>query len=319
MTGKQLHEKYRPRTFDEVIGHRSVVKSLQDRLSRGRAQAFLFTGPAGIGKTTFGRIIARAIGCDMDSGLVEIDAGKYSGVEELRQVTDLALFKGITGDDNKVFIIDECHGLSAQAWKTLLKIVEEPPKGVYWIFCTTEAHKVPATIKSRCASYNLKPLERDDIWDLVDYVIKKEKISVSDDVLKLVVKQSKGSARQALANLEVCDGVSSLSKARELLETVDEQKNVTDLCRYLMNPQPRSWKEAMKYLTPFVDQQAEGVRIVILAYFTKALIGTINDRTAVRCMAIMEEFEHPYPVQSDRFVSLALSVGRILFGGRGNG
>ena len=150
-----------------MLGQNAVVQSLQHFEQSGTwPHTFLFTGPSGCGKTTLARIIARKVGCQRQN-LLEVDAATHTGIDAMRELADQLQYRGI-GGDVKVAIIDECHALSKQSWQSLLKIVEEPPNHVYFVFCTTETGKVPNTISTRAASYTLGPLPQDAIVQFVE-------------------------------------------------------------------------------------------------------------------------------------------------------
>ena len=152
---RPLHLKYRPTNLDEVIGQNAVVQSLKQQLTgQSTPHAFLFLGPSGVGKTSIARILAGMMKCD-DANILEIDAATHSGVENMRSVTQMAQYRGIGESPNKFIIVDEVHALSKATFQSLLLSIEEPPPHVYWALCTTEPDKIPTTIKTRCAAYDL--------------------------------------------------------------------------------------------------------------------------------------------------------------------
>ena len=164
-TSNELATKYRPQTFEEVIGQPQAVASIKTVLKRQSSRSFILTGPSGTGKTTLGRIIATTVGA-VKSAIVEVDAASNTGVDAMREILEMTQYRGF-GGAGRVFIIDECHMLSANAWNSMLKGIEEPPPGIYWVLCTTEPTKIPKTIKTRCVQYDLQPVGVDDIYTLI--------------------------------------------------------------------------------------------------------------------------------------------------------
>jgi DNA polymerase-3 subunit gamma/tau len=216
-TATSLLKKYRPQTFNTVLGHAAAVRSLEAAIKNKRSHAFMFTGRSGVGKTTLAYITVAALGCDPDN-LVEVDAATHSGVDDMRSVTGGLLYHPL-GGSAKAIIVDECHKLSDSAWNSLLKKVEDPPEFAYWVFCTTEPTKVPDTIRSRCLHYDLKPIGYLILVGLVSAVAELEHMNLADGIAGLCAKEAEGSARQALANLGKCADAKSQAEAAELLRS----------------------------------------------------------------------------------------------------
>jgi DNA polymerase-3 subunit gamma/tau len=230
-----LARKYRPRRFSEVAGQQGTVQTLQNALRSGRlAHAFLFSGPRGVGKTTVARLLARALNCqkgvapepcgecdacrEVAEGraldVLEIDGASNNKVEEARQLRETVRYAPAR-DRFRVFIIDEVHMLSVAAFNALLKTLEEPPAHIKFIFATTEAHKIPATILSRCQHYEFRRLTRDEIQAQLAEVSKREGLSADDKALGLIARAAGGSLRDALSALDqvVARSGSSLGEA----------------------------------------------------------------------------------------------------------
>jgi len=169
---EELALKYRPNAYEEMIGQDAVVASIKRVVSDRSTKAFCLTGPSGVGKTTLARIVAWDVGCTPEN-LVEVDGATYTGVDHWRSIMEGLRFKPL-GGGTKVVIVDEAHMLSRNAWNSLLKIVEEGPKYVWWFFCTTESAKIPATIRTRCACYELGPVSEDDIHDRLEAILEEE-------------------------------------------------------------------------------------------------------------------------------------------------
>lgn len=313
MSQTSLHTKYRPTTFKEVVGHRDVVKSLKKVVKGKRAHVFLFTGPAGTGKTTLARILANEFceGKATAANIEEIPAALYTGVDAMRQVADKAHYKAIGASSIKCIILDEAHRLSGAAWDALLKVIEEPPAHVYFMFCTTVAGKIPKTILTRCQQYDLKALSDDEITEVLLGVIEKEGIEISEEIVDVIVDSAGGSARQALAYLESCLYCESAAEARKVMMQAGETKEVVDLARFLLDKRGRDWRKAQKLLNDLKGMEAESIRIVLCNYFAAVILGSKSDKEASRVMAILDCFSQPY-YPAEKFAPLLLSVGEAI-------
>ena len=196
--------KYRPNTFETVVGQKSITKTLENAIQNNQLpQAMLFCGPRGVGKTTCARILAKQINDDNKSSdfsynIFELDAASNNGVDDIRNLIDQVRIPPQTGN-YKVYIIDEVHMLSGQAFNDFLKTLEEPPKYAIFILATTEKHKVIPTILSRCQIYDFKKISVTDIKSHLEKIAKKENISFDDESLFLVANKSDGALRDALS------------------------------------------------------------------------------------------------------------------------
>ena len=214
--------KYRPMTFDDVVGQEHVVRTLRHAIEANRiANAYLFIGPRGIGKTTTSRIFAKALNCTSPNGVepcgkcvnceeiaagrsldvVELDAASHNKVEDVRPIIESVQFKPVASK-YKIFIVDECHMLSNAAWNALLKTLEEPPPHVRFIFATTEGDKVLATIVSRCQRFDLRRIQTNDIVSRLRHVCECEKIDAEEDALLAIARGAEGGMRDALSSLD---------------------------------------------------------------------------------------------------------------------
>ena len=214
--------KYRPMTFADVVGQEHVVRTLRHAIEAGRvANAYLFIGPRGIGKTTTSRIFAKALNClhphdvepcgecqnciEIAAGrsldVTELDAASHNKVEDVKPIIDSVQFKP-TSSKYKIFIIDECHMLSNAAWNALLKTLEEPPPYVRFIFATTEGDKVLPTIISRCQRFDLRRIQTHDIVARLKYICEKENITAEEDALLAIARGAEGGMRDALSSLD---------------------------------------------------------------------------------------------------------------------
>lgn len=192
--------KYRPRTFDDVIGQKTAVETLSKQCESGTvSNGILLCGPAGTGKTTIARIVATIL----DAEVHEIDAASNNGVEYIRAMQEQANRRSMT-HEKKVFIIDECHALSSASWQAMLKLLEEPPANSYFILCTTETDKIPKTIMSRVQRFHFSPLTEKEIIDRLAFVCSCEHFTYENDALKFIAARAGGCMRDALSMLDVC-------------------------------------------------------------------------------------------------------------------
>ena len=307
--GKAYHDKYRPQDFDSVVGQVQAVKTLKHVLDKGTSQAFIIEGPSGCGKTTLARIASMYAGCTK-ADISDVDAATNSGVEDTRRLQDVMAYRPIGGGDTRSIVIDECHGLSQKAWDTLLKVVEEPPAHTLWFFCTTNPAKVPKTIRTRCTKVKVELLNDNEIAKLLARVIKKEKLDVPDGVLDVIVRESKGSARQALVNLAAAEHCASSKEAAKALHTMLENDPTREFCQFLLKP--GSWSKAMTLVAQFGENPNwEGVRIIVMNYMGKVLQGTKSDEQAAHVLGILEAFAEPYNT-SEGSAPFMLSTGRAI-------
>ena len=219
-----LYRKYRPQTFDDVIGQLAVTQTLKTQLQSGRlSHAYLFTGSRGTGKTSCAKILAKAVNClnpqdgnpcncceacrSIDSGacmdVLEIDAASNNGVDNVRDLRDDAIYSP-SQVKMRVYIIDEVHMLSISAFNALLKIIEEPPEHLLFILATTELHKVPATILSRCQRFAFRRIGQEDIAARLQYVAYQEGIDLDDSAARVLARLADGGMRDGLSLLDQC-------------------------------------------------------------------------------------------------------------------
>ena len=254
-----LYRKYRPKTFDEVVGQKSVTDTLKAQLLTGHlSHAYLFTGTRGTGKTSCAKILAKAVNClepidgspcnrcaickAIEAGactdVQEIDAASNNGVDHVRALRDDAVYTPAEAK-KRVYIIDEVHMLSMQAFNALLKTIEEPPEHLLFILATTELHKVPATILSRCQRFSFRRLLPEDIAGRIRYVAYQEQISIDDGAVQLLSHLADGALRDGMSLLDQCAsagggtitaetverclGLAGTRKAAQLLEAVSRR------------------------------------------------------------------------------------------------
>ena len=235
-----LYRKWRPKTFSEVVGQAHITSTLQRQVAEGRVgHAYLFTGTRGTGKTTCARILAKAVNCEhpvdgapcgvcdacrgIDNGtlldVTELDAASNNGVDQVRALREEAVYTPSVLK-KRVYIIDEIHMLSIAAFNALLKILEEPPEHLLFILATTELHKVPATILSRCQRFSFKRLLPRDIQQQLLYIAGEEQIDLSPDGAELLARMANGAMRDALSLLDQCRAVEGVIDSRAVLEVL---------------------------------------------------------------------------------------------------
>jgi DNA polymerase-3 subunit gamma/tau len=217
-----LARKWRPQSFADLVGQEHVATTLANSIAQDRvAHAFLFTGVRGVGKTTSARILAKALQCEKgptgtpclvcgpcvdivagsDMDVIELDAASNGGIDQVRDLQQTMAYRPAR-DRFKVYIVDEVHMISGPAWNAFLKTLEEPPPHVKFIFATTEVHKVPITILSRCQRYDFKLISATQIAARVRYILGEEKIDADDAAVKIVAREAAGSMRDAMSLLD---------------------------------------------------------------------------------------------------------------------
>lgn len=293
MSEQPLHLKYRPRTFDEFLGNESVIESLRLILSReeGIPHSFLFYGPSGCGKTTLARIIASELGCS-NKEYHEYNVADVRGIDTIRDIIYQCKFAPLVGKV-KVYVLDEFHQSTKDAQNAILKVLEDTPKHVYFILCTTEPEKILKTIRTRCTSFQLSPLPRPKLIRLLKYVCKQEGVELPREAYQEIAKASGGSPRQALV---ILDSVIDIEDDNKLLEAIQDSCpsdiQIIDICKVLLDfrksPELR-WKEVSKILQGMKEDH-EQVRYMILSYLSKALLGKVDDRVAEMLGLFQESF-----------------------------
>ncbi len=282
-----LYQKYRPQLFSELVGQDHIITTLVNELSGGTvSHAYLFSGPRGIGKTTIARLVARAVNCQsLKEGepcnscehcsmileqkaldIVEIDAASHTGVDHVREniIDNARVAPSVL--PWKVFIIDEVHMLSTSAFNALLKTLEEPPKQTMFILATTEIHKVPSTIVSRCEQFHFRRISFEDIVSRLQDLVKKEKIAVDQEVLEAIAKRSEGALRDAeslLGQVLVLDDKKITSELAEIVLPHSDIQEIIGLWQEIANNRTM---EALERVNRLLDQG------MMLTEFTKDMI-----------------------------------------------
>lgn len=327
-----LYRKYRPSTFHEVVGQSVVVKTLLNAIEHNRvAHAYLFCGPRGTGKTSIARIFAKTLNCqnpkngepcgtcphcmDMNNSVsldvIEIDAASNRKVEDARNLLEKVQFTPVLGK-NKIYIIDEVHMLTTEAFNTLLKTLEEPPENLVFILATTESHKVMETIVSRCQKFDFRRISVDDIKNRLKEISQKEEINIEDDAIEFIARRSAGGLRDALALLDQSTVLALNNKAITksdiitLLGSVDDE----DLYNIVKFIAKKNSSEVIGLLKTIVDKGNDPNQIIkeLIGYFRNLMLATVckTPQEASKLLDISAENCEKILTQSKEFSSQEL-------------
>ena len=285
---REIHLEERPKSFKEVIGQRDACAQLVSMAkgADGLPHCILFTGPSGCGKTTLARIVRRKLRCS-DNDFCEVNAAESRGIDMVRSIQRRVGLAPI-GGDARVWLVDECHQLTADAQGAFLKLLEEPPDHVYFMLATTHPEKLRKAIKTRCAEIKVSVLSERNIKKLILGVANRRGAVMFDSVIHSIVALSEGSARKALVLLHQVIGIEDEDQQINILQKADSNAVAIDIARALM---AGSWKKLAALLKQ-CDEEPERIRWFILSYFTTvALSGGRNDKRAVQ---IIDEFQDNY-------------------------
>ncbi|MFH1326185.1 MAG: DNA polymerase III subunit gamma/tau [Candidatus Falkowbacteria bacterium] len=302
-----LYQKYRPSNFTEIVNQNHIKITLQNEIETGDvAHAYLFCGPRGTGKTTMARVLAKALNCEnrkegesepcsdciscqqitvgTSLDIVEIDAASHTGVDNVRENIIANARIAISGDKYKVFIIDEVHMLSISAFNALLKILEEPPQQVIFILATTEVHKLPTTIISRCQRFDFKRIAVADIVKKLEYISQKEKVTVEQNILETIARHSDGHMRDAESLFGQIISISGKDVTQEKAELVIPQSHlqaVIDLIESLSNKDAAG---AVSLINKLIDEgiDLKNFTIDVIETLRKMLLFTVSPQLATK-------------------------------------
>lgn len=293
MSYQALYRVWRPRNFTDVVGQSHITRTLQNAIEQEKfSHAYLFSGPRGTGKTSAAKIFAKTINCEKApvrepcnecaacrgiqdgtiSDIIEMDAASHTSVEDIREIRDKVKYASSVVP-YKVYIIDEVHMISVNAFNALLKTLEEPPKHVVFILATTEPHKIPLTIISRCQRFDFKPITSQTIVERMRTIIDQEEVSVSADALETVALAAEGGMRDALSILDQAISYSGESVALQDVLAVTgavSQQVLTDIVRKMYE---QNVQESLKLLDDIIQNGKDPGRLVFdLIYFLRDLM-----------------------------------------------
>ncbi len=314
---EELYKKYRPTRLKDIIGQPEAVGVLRSLFAGVLPQTILFTGFSGCGKTTLARIIARRLGIEVgetpDPNFKEINCADFRGIDMVRDIRSQAGLSTLGKALGRVYLIDECHRMTAEAQDAFLKLAEDTPKKVYFLFATTEPAKLRETFRSRCTPIAVKAIGSKDMTTLLLSVATAEGLELTEAVLEKIVEVAGGSARKALVLLGKVAGLQSEEERLNAISSSDVEQQGIALARALFKMPVPVWKEVTELLKSLKEEDPEGLRRLILAYATTILTGSGGPILA-RAREVIRAFQFNY-IDSGR-AGLALSCD-IVAGPRG--
>ena len=291
-----LYRKYRPLNLDEVVGQQVIVKTLKNAILNNQlSHAYLFTGPRGTGKTSIAKILARTINCtnlndttpcnkcvnctqnlNQPVDIIEIDAASNNGVDEIRELKSKVNLVP-TINKYKVYIIDEVHMLTTGAFNALLKTLEEPPAHIIFILATTEPHKIPMTILSRCQRFDFKRISNRDLVKRLKYVVDQEKIKIEENCLEEIARLSNGGMRDALSILDQVNAYADDQIKIEQIHEINGTLTPVEIKNFILNIKNKKLEEILELIEQYDNKGKDFVKLAeeILVYL-KNLIFKFN-------------------------------------------
>lgn len=291
---QSLYRKYRPSNFDEVIGQKVIVQTLKHAVANNKiAHAYLFTGPRGTGKTSIAKILAKTVNCENLSNLLpcnkcvsctqinnkqsidilEIDAASNNGVDEIREINNKVNLVPSTGK-YKVYIIDEVHMLTTGAFNALLKTLEEPPSHIIFILATTEPHKIPSTILSRCQRFDFKKISTPEIEKRIKFIVEQENINISEEAINEIAKMSDGGMRDSLSMLDQVIAYANDNITIDAVHEVNGSIPNSELQKIILNISQGNLEEILYKIDYYDEQGKDFLKLTeeLIQYLTNLLL-----------------------------------------------
>lgn len=292
----ELYRKYRPSTFDDIVGNEIAIKSLKKELENG-SRVFLFTGNAGCGKTTLARILAKEVGAG-ELSIREINSAENRGIDTAREVMEQMRYTPTDGDA-LVWIFDECHQWLSPVQNAFLKALEDTPEHCYFCLCTTDPQKLIKPLVSRCSVINVKPLSDDDMAFLLKRTARAEKIKVSDEVCERICELAGGGCRKALKLLNKVLYLDDDKERLEALKSDDSVENpeTLELCRLLAS-KGANFKKASGLLKGMDLSEPEKVRQAVMGYMNACLL---KGSDSLEIVSAMQAFSNADTYRNGKF------------------
>lgn len=292
---EELYKKYRPADFADVYGQAAAVKMLQNMVKEyiatkgkgGVPHAIMFVGDSGCGKTTLARIMAAKMRCH-EADLEEVNASSARGIDEVREIVRRVGMSPMMGPC-RIWIIDECHMMTTEAQNAILKVLEDTPKHVYFMLCTTNPTKLLKTVQNRCTQVKISKLTPEDVRKTINMVADLAGLNVSKDVADKIVAVADGSARRAVVALDAVKYIEDPEAALEMLSKGNYEAEGIEVARALNNPKT-TWKE-MAAILKANKTEPEGVRLIVLGYMNTMLC---SGKTDDRAFGIIDAFSKPF-------------------------
>ena len=305
---------YRPEEFDQFIGSKASVKTLLSKVEKeDPPHSYLIIGPSGCGKTTLGRIAATYLinnpQIEGNMNFTELDAASFGLKDTVRNIRKNMTLAPIGGDEGRVWLMDECHQLTKDAQEALLKALEDPPDHAFFILCTTEPGKLKTTLKRRCVTIEVFPVEDEELEDYLNTVVQGEgkENRIKRNIIEMIVDNSLGSPGIALQQLESIIDLEPKDMTKVIKNYENIQTQSIDLCRALIKKE--KWKSILKILNGGLldNTNIESVRIAVLRYSVKALLGGDEAQAYI----VADSFSKPF--YNDPRERLVLACYEVLF------
>lgn len=287
----ELYKKYRPKDFDEVAGNETVVQSLVEKLENETLPHFIiFAGPPGCGKTTLSRILKRKLGV-RDLDFTEINAANANGVEVARQVAEKCVYKPLGKSKNRLWLFDEAHRLTSACLAAMLKTLEDTPDHAYFIFASSEAQKFPDAIKSRATTFTLRPLNDEQMKNLLNRICEMEELSIPEEAIDKIIEVSGGQSRNALVAL---DNIKDLRETK-MIEAIEKNAQAENKCFELLKALMwgrGAWKEIADILKNFEEDPEQTRRYLMTVACNRLKDSTKKDHD--KCFQLAYSMRKPF-------------------------